>query len=497
MPCPSCARAVTALVIPFLFATACVAAPAADTDKASIRGIVVDTAGKPVAGAEVRDVSGRLPSVRTDAGGRFTMVLDSGSTRYTDLLAGIDNDALLGWWNSNNTSWTESSAEAKITLKPSRTVTARVVDALGKPVSGAKASTTYLSSLMTFADSDAQGIAALRVPEDMKLTHIIAMKPGVGFDYYENIDGKWPNLKPLPQEVTLTLDGASRFQVRALDSKGKPIVGAKFCPWYFEKLGKNDDLNTSAWHPAFPLWRETNAEGLATFDFLPAQLKGGVPITCHSSEWHQQKDPQWPADGKEVMETTLLRCAKASGLVLHEDGKPAAGILLQAEGRGRTNHYYRDTQRTREDGTFEFSMYPEQSYLIAVTDQDWAAPSIQGFIVHEGEERADLLFTLGKGTLVSGAAVNASTGEPLARKTITVVQQGASIHDKDLKGPWNADAQESLVRWATTDKKGRYSIRLGPGTYEVKAAYAQDKEAPLQVGDQPTIERNFRVIPTE
>jgi hydroxymethylpyrimidine pyrophosphatase-like HAD family hydrolase len=49
--------------------------------------------------------------------------------------------------------------------------------------------------------------------------------------------------------------------------------------------------------------------------------------------------------------------------------------------------------------------------------------------------------------------------------------------------------REELVRWAITDKDGRYSVRAGPGEYQFY--HLGDKQENLTVKDEQTIERNF------
>lgn len=485
----------TALLVAFT-----VAAEDPDPSRARLTGVVLDEAGQPVAKAEVRTVNGKTPSVLTDDAGRFTISLEAPSIRHEELIATASDGARMAHWQveDSNGSTVRPVMDVRLTLKPSRKVAVKVVDTAGRPVAGARIASVQAHTLLTFAESDASGRADLYIPLESKITHIAAMKPGVGYEYLENTaSSKWLDVKPLPAEATLTLDGASRFQVRAVDSKGKPIPGVAFCPWFFKKVGKKEDLNVGARSPGFPLSRTTDAEGLATFDFLPAQLEKNVPLLCLSEDWHQQKDPVWSSkDGDIKLETTLLRCAKVSGLVLHEDGKPAAGIMLQAEGRGKTNHYCRKTARTRADGIFEFMLYPEQSYLVAVTDEQWAAPSNSAFLVRQGEERTDLFFTLGKGTLVSGTVRHATTGEPLQKKTVTLIELGAKIDGDAIQGAFPVDsANEQLVRWTSTDDEGRYSIRLGPGTYEVSADYADEDRGQIFIGDKPELQRDFRIIP--
>ena len=142
--------------------------------------------------------------------------------------------------------------------------------------------------------------------------------------------------------------------------------------------------------------------------------------------------------------------------------------------------------RTKADGTYSLLVYPNQSYLIAVTDDQWAASSIQGVVVREDEPRGDLDFRLSKGTLIEGKVTFGRDKKPAANQTITLIEQGAAIA-RDVGGNWAQ--REELVRWAITDKDGRYSVRAGPGEYQFY--HLGDKQENLTVKDEQTIERNF------
>src|SRR5262249_18152257 len=163
-------------------------------------------------------------------------------------------------------------------------------------------------------------------------------------------------------------------------------------------------------------------------------------------------------------------------------------ILLQVEGRGNTNHYCRNVVRTKADGSYRLLVYPNQSYLIAVTDDQWAAPSLRGRVVREDEPRKDLNFRLSKGTLIQGKVTVGRDKKPAAGQTITLIEQGAAIA-RDVGGNWAQ--REELVRWAVTEKDGRYAIRAGPGDY--KFYQSGDKQEILTVQDEKTIERNFHI----
>lgn len=205
-----------------------------------ITGIVQDAEGKVVAGASVFDSDGKCSPVNTGRDGRFTLVFKGATVRYMMLIASSSNDELMGLWEAKELGpeSLKSSVEVQIMMQPSKTVTARVADAMGQPVAGAKIAARQAYEFIAFAESGVDGRATLRVPADARMTEVVAMKPDVGLDYFENVASKkWLDVKPLPKEVTLILNGVSRFQLRAVDSRGKPIAGAEFAPWIIRKPG--------------------------------------------------------------------------------------------------------------------------------------------------------------------------------------------------------------------------------------------------------------------
>src|SRR5262245_56985779 len=195
----------------------------------------------------------------------------------------------------------------------------------------------------------------------------------------------------------------------------------------------------------------TDREGIAVFDWIPHDVHETV-TALHINDAYSLPDAPFFDPAKPVVPllARLFRNVPISGKVLLPDGKPAAGILLQVEGRGNTNHYFRNVVRTKADGSYSLLVYPNQSYLIAVTDDQWAAPSIRGLLVREDEPREDLTFRLSTGTLIQGKLTLGGDNKPAANQTITLIEQGAAIA-RDVGGNWAQ--REELVRWSTTDKK--------------------------------------------
>src|SRR5262249_53119156 len=98
-----------------------------------IRGVVVDEAGRPVAGATVRPVrseKAREPA-KTASDGRFTLVIGGFMLVEEDLVASADDRSLMGLGKHIEPRDSGPAAPARIVLKSSRTVVVHVQDAAG------------------------------------------------------------------------------------------------------------------------------------------------------------------------------------------------------------------------------------------------------------------------------------------------------------------------------------------------------------------------------
>jgi hypothetical protein len=440
----------------------------ADVSKARVEGVVVDEMGRPVEGAIVGTLApaslGATP-VRTSADGTFSLVLNSASARYHTIRASAEDGARQGLYRFHDTVLSQV-AHARIIVKPSRRMAVYVTDAANKPLPGA-AVAVFEESLrfLDQAETGLRGTALFRIPGGAKVFQVVALKPRVGFDYFENYHS-WPGpviVEP-PLEVALTLDGARSIAVHATDSADKPVGGIDLVPWTVKKKGKLAYANLSG-VTLKHLVVKTDRDGLAVFDWIPTKLEEGITFLHHSAEHSLPDSPHYdPTRPDKPLVAKLVRNAPISGKVTLPDGKPAGGILLQVEGRGNTNHYFRNVVRTKADGTWSLSVYANQSYIVAITDDHWAAPSKTGVVVREGESRKDLDFRLGKGTLLRGRVTVGKEKKPAAGQIITLLEQGENL-PADLGG--NGSGREDLVRWAETDAEGRYQIRLGSGRYQI------------------------------
>ncbi|MFN0051111.1 MAG: carboxypeptidase regulatory-like domain-containing protein [Planctomycetales bacterium] len=450
-----------------------------------INGTVVDESGAPVPKARVRLHSyQRQPATSlADAQGRFQFpVVELPTARYLTFVAENLKDRAKGSVTILEEGTLDLTAPIQIVVKPPRDLTVEVHDHAGAPVEGAL---IEISTLLHFIDegrTGSDGTLQFNLPGDADIGTVLALKSGVGFDYWNRVDQK-NGPRAIPEKLTFTLNGACKVRIHALDSQGSPVPAIRVVPWTVSKPGQTDYANLSGFFSEFERV-QTDANGIATIDWLPREFANRITFLARSDDYHLPSAPSFEANanGDVVdLEMQLLRSTEISGTVRTADGKPAAGIVLQAEGRGQTNHYYRDLTRTNAEGEFTFRAYPDQSYLISVVDENWAAQSATIPELSEDQPVNGLELKLGRGTIVRGVATTAD-GRAQANATVTLIQSATmSVPDRTAQ----------LVRWARTDAQGRYHFRIGPGTYELFSP-GHKEQVPLKIERQPEVVQDFR-----
>ena len=443
-----------------------------DPSRAVIRGVVVDEGGAPVAGAVVSVPA--LPSrggpepATTDSTGAFRLTLNAPAVQNATLLVNSADGAQLGLLEFDASH--DVSSDVRVVLKPGRKIAMEVVDANGNPAPGARVGLIAHYHSIAGGVAGPDGTVALQVPADAEVDWVFAFQPAVGFDYFENYHAFPTWGRPIPPEsIKLTLGGTRTVEVKVVDGQNRPVAGITVMPWSIQTPGKLSYVNLSG-EPLTSV--VTDATGIAHFDWVPAEIENGVTFLIHHEDFHCPDTPNLvPEDRDKQLVATVYRNGRISGRVTHADGTPAAGILLQAEGRGATSHYFRGHARTDRDGRYELAVYPDQTYIVAVIDPGWTAKSYVGFHIAEGMSQDGLDFELGRGTVIRGTATVGSDARPAADETVTVVQQSNPAPD-NARG----SSQVDLVRWAKTDESGRYEIHIGPGTYRLKLPNAEQWE---------------------
>ena len=433
-----------------------------------IPGVVTDTSGNPVEGATIETVAplGMRHSTRSSSSGKFALRFRSATSHGPALLIQDAEKKRKSYVASQQLKHSRKRL-LRITLQPTRDVTVTVIDGNGDPIEHSKVTVLATYRAIDSAETDANGKATFQTPADARIDWIIAHHDAHGFDYYENYSS-WPTSErlPVPEGVTLKLAGRRSVDVTVQGTDGQPISGVNIVPWTIKKTGKQSYANLSG----IASFGMSDESGVARIPWMPADLQGQVAFLARHPKYHSPKNPLFAVtEGRtkpEKLTATLLRVATVRGTVRHADGRPAGGIHLQGEGRGATSRYFRGHTLTRPDGTYELDIYPDQTTILAVTEDAWAAKSFTDVRLNEGDEQNDLDFVLVPGTMITGRLTLGKDKLPSAGNTATLIQQG--------------NATANLVRWAESDEKGRYRFCVGPGSYQLMLP-GQPRGKPIRI----------------
>jgi RNA polymerase sigma factor (sigma-70 family) len=454
------------------------APPSFDGDGRWIKGIVVDESGKPVAGARVAPLWFRPQSVISGADGTFVVAHEDPRRSNQAVIATADGGARQGIFRYFGPAGVKGPRTlARVVLRPAQVVTVTVVDKGGAPVQDAAVFVLDVVLPVAEARTDARGIARLRVSTDAWIQWIVGAKPGVGFDYFENYRGvpafPW---NPPPRSARLVLDGVRTVRVRAVDSAGRPVPGVEMYPVQIQKKGKLRSVNLSP----LSIDPRTDAKGVATFDWLPADLLYGTSFFTASLSHGLL---EWPTLVVNKPETELtarvVRATRVSGKVTRPDGSAAAGIRVEANGVGGSQIPVASGRAwTAADGSYEMFLAPEQSYTIAVVDAEWAAQSKSGVVIREDVPQSGLDLTLERGSVIHGRVTAGPGSRPSPGHTVTLTEErGPAVPPGTFKHQPPNPVFNHFERICDTDEDGRYAFRVAPGGYRLTKPWLR--------GDQP------------
>jgi protocatechuate 3,4-dioxygenase beta subunit len=484
---------------------------------APIEGIVVDEQGRPVSGALVQTnrTCGMVATTTTHADGTFRFQPPWPFDGVIVLVANSADGTRRGsvWVNRLTT-----SASYRIVLRHARRVEVSVVDAAGNPVAGATVhSFAYSYSLLDVLKTDSQGKSRLYLPvatetgfrAEKAFFCITATKSGVGMDYYcEEGDGRErpDGERAAPEAVRLVLKGAMPFEVQLVDGDGKPLPGLTVNP---SRLAKDEKDTIYLWGMDGLV---TDAKGCVRFDWLPSDVTMVEFSACDGNYTYNEDIEFRMREGgsRERVVVKLRKPALISGRVTTPDGKPAAGVSVQAEGVHASCNYFRGDARTDAEGTYWLRVDPNEVYMVGVVDRNWAAPSYVNLVLKEGDNREHLDFRLCKGTLVHGRITVGPEKRPYKSVEcegipyVSVIQCGP---DTEIPAEWSCSGSSCrlkpgtavkcsprLCRWANIDAEGRYAIHLCPGKYNLRLPLQFEKAVSMVVGDQREIVRDSNTL---
>lgn len=457
------------------------------------RGVVVDEEGRPIAGAEVRldpySLNERLGV--TDADGAFAIPAPGNTLDFKAILVRFDNDdgRNLGFFQYK-TNLARQQAEAPVRIVADRTggVFNVVVFNGPNPVAGATVEAVGRFTVLGQATTNEAGSALVYIPKNTRANWLVVRKDGVGYDYMElgapgadgepgpgEAGGNYSYLRVMGPLVPRT------FRIRALKPDGSPASGVSFIA-RIRKEGhtgpRTSVLSNSRLQSA-----TTDAEGVATFDWLPADALG-VHIFAMSDRY--SRGGIKVENGQEEATIRLVDLETIRGRVRLPYGSPAAGTLVSADGRdfGDTRSFSFQT-RADDDGLYELKVEPNASYVITPASTDWRSPARFDVDVRPGEPVEGVDFQFAPGIVLRGTVTVGPDDQPAPGQFLQVAPLGR------LQADSNRDPYRPLERSAFTDDRGRYEFQLARGDY-VLTGPEKDQREEIALDGAPTV-RDFHL----
>jgi hypothetical protein len=474
-----------------------------------VEGRVLDEQGKPVAGAEVFTnelpflESAKQSTTKSDPEGQFALDIAhrlNGRMIRASLNDGRRQASQLQPYDAENS---KTLPPLKLVLRPAREIVGTVVNESNRPVAGATMLVTAGYEQFARTSTDDDGKAKLRVPADLALQYVIAMKPSVGLDYCEFRRADEPKGDPykLAQdysgELKFIVNGSQAISVRVVDDKDKPLANATVYPWLLRKPNKgsqNDSLNMGG---LADFMRKTDDNGTTVFDYIPSdnqrQINFWVRVEGYCSPERHLHDPK--SSSSEVV-ARLLPLVNIGGRVTFADGRPAPDIDVLAVGDGYSFDDFRSTVRTDHDGKFRFQGNPDQYYQFVAGNKDFGSPGVCR-VVRQGEAINDIELVLQPATRVFGHVTMGAKNTPMRKQYVSLYQRDAkSYYDlpENERLPNPKDSRNAVsalvVRSTETDDEGGFEFFAGPGRYYVISA--NNIEPPkFEITDQKSLEVNL------
>ncbi|HEY4309030.1 MAG TPA: hypothetical protein VGN12_06225 [Pirellulales bacterium] len=456
-----------------------------------VTGTVVDADDRPAAGVKVTGVRWHIQTESTITGtdGRFELRIPREYAYDLALHAATADGSWQTFYSQpdhgERDELVADMLDLRLTLAPARDIPVRVVDAAGAPV--AEARVVVISTYLVYpvVITDALGSAALRGPADLLVADIVAYKAGVGLDYVSYGSRRRPidpkTFPPQPKSgetVSLTLAGAETVKIKLVDADGKPAAAVPLTLWLLDKP-KQPQVNFSMIQSEFRAI--TNEDGVATFDWIPKWSTEMLQFWPLSGDAYARRRVIYdPAKDHGQVTARLERVVPISGHVRFDDGRPAPGINVVADGESYDLDDFRDHTKTDENGRFEFQAWPEQLCMIVVQDRQWAAAPRDGIVVRRGKPIDNLEIKLQPATRIHGRVTLGTDDSPIANQDVSLYQYGQDLNQAGEQIELPDDdrprhyVRSMIVQWGKTDAEGYYEFFAGPGNFDVRGPSQTD-----------------------
>jgi hypothetical protein len=487
-----------------------------EPDAFSIRGTVVDESGSPLPNIQVAAVEGmgRTPDFLTqsDAAGKFAFNLPG---RYSMSLVASDGAReRMGFLNFYDVR-DRRAGPLRLVLRKSRAIPVTVLDGKGQPLADAKIRADFHLFSPRVAPrqlieqaTDAQGKALLRVPSDMPLAYVFAVKAGAGFDYviYRRPEGKRRSQMPQPaaidphqrasddsQAINFVLSGAHKVRVHVVDGRRRPLPGVHVQTVALVRPNRGGQAALYG-VPEFDV--ASDQEGIAEFKAIPVDTV--TPIHLSTPAMGQSLFAQLTfnlADPVTDFTVVARQLPVLRVQVTMPDGRPALGARIRCTWRPFFVHGI-GPLRTSEHlynlaGEMDVVAFTSDAYCVVTATVDGFASTLEARVARMEEPVRPVHFVLQPAVHVRGRLTWGKEHHPDANEAVTLVERDVDNYSKlpeEERLPRThplADLAHVAIdnpRYATTDDEGRFDFEAPPGRYVigVGAVYLNRETAPAE-----------------
>jgi len=439
----------------------------------AIEGRVTDPGGAPLPGAEVR----LQPSFDSFSMGAENLIEPQSVVTGSDGLFRFDglgrgahftlNVERRGYAPAIVPS-VEAPTPERLTveLKPGRTLSGRVTGPAGEPVRKAGLS---LREEIPFQSplgvSNILGSRALGVTDEQGKFQVEGVPPGTAILEVSAPGYRFKRLPglPVPEErdvegLEITLEKGSVLEIRALDSRGGPVAGARI-------LARRTDSPALETRGSFTQCR-TDAEGRCRLDDIEP---GRYEVSAQSEDKGHAEASVTAKAGGNALDLVFPPGVEVSGRVTDEAGAPvpAASLSLQPLERGTAF-----SAISNADGSFRFPAVGDGTFRLSGNAPGFAGTSAPGDVRVAGQEIRGLDLRLSRGATLTGRVLGV---EPNEMKGVLIFAFRTDGMAFPLTGRVDAEGRYRIEDlgpgdWAVSARAGgraiQESLRLAPGTRE-------------------------------
>ena len=429
---------------------------------ATLRGLVLDDAGSPVAGAEVRAVAGEDIDIRaqrraregtSDAEGRFELAgLPAGEQRLTATAPGF-KPAKAGPLPLADGQVHDG---LELVLDAGAAVAGRVLLPDGSPAAEAEVELSFDPAALNGlnAASAAEGASGTAVCDAEGAFRITGLGGGpflVRAELFRE-EGPWlfdqtTSVQPGTTDLELRLREVPALTGSVLDQDGEPVTDYRLDLRAGNLGGLIAGERTER--------RVTDPEGRFSIDRV-ADGAWNLYVEAEGFGYAGPVSADRPGPGSEPLTITLERGVTLAGRVVDPGGRPVrdARVVWQADSRDLVLNIIKAgpsvDARSDEAGAFELAGLPAGALTVETSSDHWAPGEALTLDAAPGERIEDLELVLREGGTITGIFLD-DEGEP---------QKSALVQ---IQEPGGANQQVTQ-----TDGEGTFRVgRLVPGTWQV------------------------------